>query len=438
MRMYGLRKINVQLAFLLLVCVGLFHAALTAILLLSQPAPGGTRGHNAAVVVTALTALDAASAAERPAIAAALNTNLRGFHVTLSKPEGAARRGGHPVYFQSRLPAGVEAEVDEADKRLIGMLHDGQKFVLDAPTVRSRLRRFALVTIGFVAISLLVFSLWAALSLTRPLTNFANAAESFGLDSVPAQLPETGPEEIRKATRAFNRMQRRITEMASQRTRMLASISHDLRTPITRMRLRAEYIENGDTKTKLMRDLDQMDAMVGGCLDYLRGVPQQEMVVLDLASLLQTVADHFADVGAYARYDGLAHVSVFGSPDDLQRAFSNLIDNAVKYAESPEIRLFEMDGEAIVEVVDRGPGIPLEKREFMLEPFERGETGTSPNTKEGFGLGLAIARAIIEAHGGRLALNERAGGGLVARVALPKVATKQDLRKMSSKSTSRG
>ncbi len=425
MRTSPLRNINVQLALLLLVSVGLFHAAVTAIFLLFQPAPGGPRDHNASVVVTALTALDAASAAERPAIAAALNTNLPGFHVTLSEPDGAARRGGHPVYFRSRLPAGVEAEVDEGDKRLIGLLHDGQKFALEASTVKSRLHRFALVTIGFVAISLLVFSLWAALSLTRPLTNFANAAESFGLDSAPAQLPETGPEEIRKATRAFNRMQRRIAEMASQRTRMLASISHDLRTPITRMRLRAEYIENRDTRLKLMRDLDQMEAMVGSCLDYLRGVPQQEMVVLDLASLLQAVADQFTDMGSYARYYGPDHVTAFGSPDDLERAFSNLIDNAVKYAESPEIRLFETNDEAIVEVVDRGPGIPPEKREFMLEPFERGDIATSPNAKDGFGLGLAIARAIVEAHGGRLALNERAGGGLVARVSLPKVAASQ-------------
>jgi signal transduction histidine kinase len=203
---------------------------------------------------------------------------------------------------------------------------------------------------------------------------------------------------------------------------MLASISHDLRTPITRMRLRAEYIENPDTKTKFVRDLDQMEAMVGGCLDYLRGVPQHVMVVLDLASLLQAVADQFADVGAHARYDGPDHVTVFGSPDDLERAFSNLLDNSVKYAESPEIRLFESGGEAIVEVADRGPGIPLEKREFMLEPFERGDIGTPANAKEGFGLGLAIARAIVETHGGRLALNERAGGGLVARVSLPKVA----------------
>ena len=420
MRTSAFRNINVQLGLLLLFCVGLFHAAVTAILLLTQPAPGDPRDLSAAVTVAALTALDAASRTERPMIAAAFNANLPGFHVALSEPEVAARNGDHAVYFRSRLPAGVEIEVSDGDKQLIGSFHDGQKFVVDAPAVHPGFHRFAMVTLGFVAISLFVFSLWAARSLTRPLTNFANAAESFGLDSVPAQLPETGPEEVRKATRAFNRMQRRIAEMSSQRTRMLTSVSHDLRTPITRMRLRAEYIENGDTKSKLLRDLDQMEAMVGGCLDYLRGGFQQELVMLDLASLLQSVVDQFVDVGADARYDGVDHVNVLGSPDDLERAFSNLVDNAVKYGESPEIRLLESDEAAVVEVVDRGPGIPPEKRELMLEPFERGDVGASTNANEGFGLGLAIARAIVEAHSGRLTLDERTGGGLVAKVFLPK------------------
>ncbi|WP_246657360.1 ATP-binding protein [Methylocystis sp. B8] len=420
MRTSAFRNINVQLGLLLLLCVGLFHAAVTAILFLTHPAPDDPRDQSAAVIVASLTALDAASVTERPMIAAALNANLPGFHVELSESVVAARNGRHPVYFRSRLPVGVEIEMKEG-QQLFGSLHDGQNFVLDAPDAHPGLRRFIIITVGFVALSLFVFSLWAALSLTRPLTNFANAAESFGLDSVPAQLPEKGPEEVRKATRAFNRMQRRIAEMASQRTRMLTSVSHDLRTPITRMRLRAEYIENSDTKAKLLRDIDQMEAMVGGCLDYLRGGFRQELVVLDLASLLQSVVDEFVDVGADARYDGVGHANVLGSPDDLQRAFSNLIDIAVKYGESPEIRLSGNDEAAVVEVVDRGPGIPAEKRELMLEPFERGDAGASMNANEGFGLGLAIARAIVEAHSGRLTLDERIGGGLVAKVCLPKI-----------------
>lgn len=418
--MPALRNINVQLGLLLLLCVGLFHAAVTAILFLSPPFPGHPRDLNASIVVAALTALDAASAAERPVIAAAFNANLPGFQIALLAPGLAARNKGHPAYFRTRLPVGVDIEAHDDDEHFSGSLHDAQEFVLHAPTLRPGFSRFVIVSLGFVAISLFVFSLWAARSLTRPLTNFASAAESFGLDSIPAQLPETGPEEVRKATRAFNRMQRRIAVMASQRTRMLTSVSHDLRTPITRMRLRAEYIENSDTKAKLLRDIDQMQAMVGGCLDYLRGGFRQEMVVLDLASLLQAVVDEFVDVGADARYDGVGHANVLGSPDDLQRAFSNLIDNAVKYGVSPKVRLLEGDEATVVEVVDRGPGIAPEKRESMLEPFERGDVGVSSNANEGFGLGLAIARSIVEAHSGRLTLDERTGGGLIARVSLPK------------------
>lgn len=417
----ALRNINVQLGLLLLLCVGLFHAAVTAIIFLSEPALERPRDPSASIIVAALTALNAASTSERPTIIAALNANLPRFHVALKGPAAPTLNGRQPVYFQSLLPAGVKIETYDGDRQLIGSLHDGQNFVLDAPTGHPGFRRFAVITLGFVAISLFVFSLWAARSLTRPLTNFANAAESFGLDSVPAPLPETGPEEVRKATRAFNRMQSRITEMSAQRTRMLTSVSHDLRTPITRMRLRAEYIYNSDTKAKLLRDLDQMEAMVGGCLDYLRGGLRQEAVALDLASLLQAIVDEFVDVGADARYEGLDHVNVLGSPDDLERAFSNLIDNAVKYGESPEVRLSESDKAAVVEVVDKGPGIPPERRELMLQPFERGDAGASLNANEGFGLGLAIARAIVEGHGGRLTLDERTGGGLIARVSLPKV-----------------
>lgn len=431
MKTSALRNINVQLGLLLLLCVGLFHAAVTAIFFLSEPARDRPRDLSASIVVAALTALDAASAAERPTIAAAFNANLPGFHVALSGPGVAARNGGPPVYFQDRLPTGVEIVAHDGDKLFSGSLHDGQKFLLDAPARPPGFPRLAIVTVGFVAISLFVFSLWAALSLTRPLTNFAKAVESFGLDSVPAQLPETGPQEVRKATRAFNRMQRRIAEMASQRTRMLTSVSHDLRTPITRMRLRAEYIESSDTKVKLLRDLDQMEAMVRGCLDYLRGGFQQDVVALDLASLLQAVVDQFVDVGANARYDGIDHLNVLGSPDDLERAFSNLLDNAVKYGESPEVRLLENDEAAVVEVVDRGPGIPQEQRESMLEPFERGDVGASSNANEGFGLGLAIARAIVEAHGGRLTLDERTGGGLIARVSLAKAELETKRNKLS-------
>lgn len=411
------RNINAQIGFLLLFCVGLFHAIVTAILLFFEP----LKNPSAAIVGAALAALNAASPPERPTIAAALNASVPELRLAFTESTRGTNAVSQPLDLRSHLPLGVEIEsVDGSDgKKFIGSLDDGQRIALNVLESRPGLRGPVLLTIGFVAITLFVFSLWAALSFTRPLTKFARAAESFSLDGIPAQLPEDGPEEVRSATRALNRMQNRIAAMVAQRTRMLAAVSHDLRTPITRMRLRAEYIGNGDLKTKMLRDLDQMDLMVSACLAYLRGGVQQEMMVFDLASLLQTVVDQFVDVGGKVRYCGADHSILRGSPEDLERAFSNLVDNAVKYAGSAEIRLSEGNRFTIIEVVDEGPGIPLEKRQEMLEPFERGNNDAAPNAREGFGLGLAIARAIIEAHGGRLELDERIGGGLVARAILP-------------------
>lgn len=214
-------------------------------------------------------------------------------------------------------------------------------------------------------------------------------------------------------------MQNRIKEMVDQRTHMLAAVSHDLRTPITRMRLRAEYIEDGETKAKILRDLEQMHAMVGACLSYLRGGASQEFLALDLASQLHTIVDQFVDVGANVRFDGAGEFIVHGHADELERAFCNLVDNAVKFAGGAEIAITKNGEKAIVEVADHGPGIPAGKKKAMLQPFQRGSENPTLDSDEGFGLGLAIARAIVEAHGGRLELADRKGGGLLARATLP-------------------
>jgi signal transduction histidine kinase len=323
--------------------------------------------------------------------------------------------------FNRRLPAEVKARVIRTgeDEKLLATLQDGQEVSLSLMTPHPGFGRMALVTIGFVGLSLLIFSLWGALAVTRPLIDFAKAVESFSLDTTPAQIEEAGSEEVRTATRAFNRMQRRIKEMVDQRTRMLAAVSHDLRTPITRMRLRAEYIEDGETKAKILRDLEQMHAMVAACLSYLRGGARQEFITLDLATLLHTVVDHSVDLGADVQFDGASEIIVNGNPDELERAFSNLVDNAVKFAGGAELSVTRQRDTAIVEVADHGPGIPAETREAMLEPFRRGSENSSLASKDGFGLGLAIARAVFTAHHGRLELGDREGGGLSVRVELP-------------------
>jgi len=221
----------------------------------------------------------------------------------------------------------------------------------------------ALVTIGFVALSLLIFSLWGALAVTRPLIDFVKAVESFDLDTASAHIEERGSEEVRTAARAFNRMQTRIKEMVDQRTHMLAAVSHDLRTPITRMRLRAEYIEDGETKAKILRDLEQMHAMVGACLSYLRGGAPQEFQALDLASQLHTVVDQFVDVGANVRFDCAGEFIIHGHADELERAFCNLVDNAVKFAGGAEIAVTKVGRRQSWRSRIMAPASPRRKKE---------------------------------------------------------------------------
>ncbi len=416
------RRINAQITLLLLVCVALFHAAATSILLFFSPGPADPRNAMANTMLSALIALNTTPASDRVRLAEVLNKFLPEINISFSTPnEAISVTAPDFSSFNRRLPAEVKAQVIRTgeEEKLLATLQDGQEVAFTVNAPHPGFVGVALVTIGFVALSLLIFSLWGALAVTRPLIDFAKAVESFGLDTTPAQIEEAGSEEVRTATRAFNRMQRRIKEMLDQRTRMLAAVSHDLRTPITRMRLRAEYIEDGETKAKILRDLEQMHAMVGACLSYLRGGARQEFITLDLATLLHTVVDHSVDLGADVQFDGASEIIINGNPDELERAFSNLVDNAVKFAGGAELSVTKQGDKAIVEVADHGPGIPAETREAMLEPFRRGSENSTLASKDGFGLGLAIARAIFTAHHGRLELGDREGGGLSVRVELP-------------------
>jgi len=428
MKLHLPRRINVQIGLLLVLCVLLLHGAVTAILYFSSPGPGGPRNHAADAALVALAALDAAPSSDRPKVVAAMAKIAPELDLSLAVVADANMRAKTATspeldFIRSHSPAGATIEPASNARKAIVTLGDGQKISFSMPGPGPGPGPGigpALTTIGFVGVSLMIFSFWAAMSVTRPLTRFASAAEAFALDHVPVRLDEGGPEEVSKAARAFNRMQNRISEMAARQTRMLAAVSHDLRTPITRMRLRAEFIEDGEARAKLLRDLDQMDGMVHSCLSFLRGGARQAFTRVDMASLLSTVADQFADTGADVRFGGGAHLVVNGNPDDLERAFSNLADNAVKFAGGAMIALSAMENVVVVEIVDTGPGIPADARQAMLAPFERGDPSRQHGPSQGFGLGLSIAQAIVEAHGGKLELDERVGGGLLARVVLPR------------------
>jgi signal transduction histidine kinase len=277
-----------------------------------------------------------------------------------------------------------------------------------------------MMTLLFAVISVTLLGLWAARALTAPLSSFAKAAESFSLNGGAAPLPERGPEEIRSVARALNRMRERITGLIDDRTKMLAAISHDLRTPITRMRLRSEFIEDEAHRSRMLGDLDQMRAMLESVLSFLRnGRRLEAMTLADVASTLQLITDQFGDMGRKVAYDGPAHAMATVRPDDLHRAVTNLVENAVRFGAEAVIRLRVSADQLTIDVEDDGPGISDALKQNMLEPFVRGDEARNMDEAAGFGLGLSITNAIATAHGGTLSLHDRQPHGLVVRMRLP-------------------
>jgi signal transduction histidine kinase len=277
-----------------------------------------------------------------------------------------------------------------------------------------------MTTLLFAVICVGLLGLWAARALTAPLSSFAKAAESFSLNGAAAPLPERGPEEIRSVAKALNRMRERITALIDDRTKMLAAISHDLRTPITRMRLRSEFIEDESQRSRMLHDLDQMRSMLESVLSFLRNDRKLEaMTLVDVASTLQLVTDQFADMGQKIAYDGPQHAMAMVRPDDLHRSVTNLAENAVRFGAEATIRLRLASDSMTIDVEDDGPGISDERKDVMLEPFVRGDDARNMDEVTGFGLGLSIARAIVLAHGGELSLHDRHPHGLIVRIELP-------------------
>jgi signal transduction histidine kinase len=277
-----------------------------------------------------------------------------------------------------------------------------------------------MITWVMIATLVPVLSLWAAFGLTGPLRRFALAAENFDPNCEIAPIPARGPQEVRVAVRAFNRMSERVKALIDDRTRMLAALSHDLRTPITRLRLHCEFIEDEATRARIMVELMHMESMVESVLQFLRSShAAKQAVALDLATSLQAICDQFADTGHDVSYNGPDHMVVHAHPADLHRAVTNLIDNAVRYGGKADVKLVPTPQAVTIIIEDNGPGIPDSSKQAMFEPFVRGDAARSMNNNAGFGLGLPIARAVIEAHRGTLTLLDREPHGLVAQVILP-------------------
>ena len=277
----------------------------------------------------------------------------------------------------------------------------------------------SLIVVLLVLISTALVTLVATRRLARPLQHFAQGARRFGADFRAPPIEPVGPHEIRQAILAFNSMQAQLRHFIQDRTQMLAAISHDLRAPLTRLRLRGEFIEDTDQQQRLFRDVDEMQAMINTALEFFRDDARLEQATqLDLAELLQTLIDDYRDQGIDLTFRGPPRLVYFGRPLGLKRVMTNLMDNAIHYGLAPQIELQHKGAEVVIRVLDRGPGIPVEHREQVFLPFYRLE-GSRNKSTGGVGLGLSTARAIVLEHGGTLTLAERQGGGLEALVVLP-------------------
>ena len=277
-----------------------------------------------------------------------------------------------------------------------------------------------LVDIAVLLIAIILLSLIAVRWVTRPLSSLSHAASELGRDIRRPPLPESGPTEVRHAARAFNDMQTRLVGYIEDRTRLLTAISHDLKTPITRLRLRAELLEDETLKAKFIHDLHDMEHMTNATLDFLRGLEMSEAPQpLDLTALLESVQADAEETGQTVTLNGSVRGAVTGRPQALRRCLENLVSNAVRYGGRADIQVEEDAAAVVIRVRDAGPGIPEDQLEKVFDPYYRLDESRSRELG-GNGLGLGIARNIAALHGGTLTLRNHPKGGLEAVLTLPR------------------
>lgn len=272
-----------------------------------------------------------------------------------------------------------------------------------------------MVLYGFVLLTVL----WVGGRLARPLAELRHAAERFDWRSDPAPIAERGPLDIRQLIAAFNSMRTRITGMLDEKDRMLGAIGHDLRTPLASLRVRTELVEDEGERARMAATIDDMNKTLDDILSLARlGRPSEAEQRVDLPALIDSLAEEFEDLGADLTVQECSRLAVPMRPNLIKRALRNLIENALKYGDRARVGVRAEDNAAFVDIDDDGPGIPESEIERMFEAFTRLDQSRSRDTG-GAGLGLALARAIVEAHGGSLTLANRDGGGLRATVRLP-------------------
>ena len=385
------------------------------------------------IAVTQL--LDTASPQERDALTKALTGIFLRVHVQESVPDTGRRlRPGPGENFEEEardllgplrdrdVRIGYRGDWDwDGIITLSVKLVDGNWVVFEFP-----IRAFGMFQQTSSGIGTWIFWLllagviiWFSNRLARPLRTFSAAAERLGRDINVDPLPVTGSRELRRASKAFNKMQTRVQRMIDDRSLMLAAIAHDLRTVLTRLRLRAEFIEDAEQQAKAGADIEEMQAMLDAGLAFARGETEvEERRVIDLAALVKGLADDLTQTDGPAHYHGPPSLSYRCGPNEMRRAISNVIRNAIAYGSEANVHLTSGPQGVVLTVADKGPGIPAELHEQVFQPFFRVE-GSRNRETGGTGLGLAIARTIARRHGGDVSLANGPEGGLVVTVALP-------------------
>lgn len=277
-----------------------------------------------------------------------------------------------------------------------------------------------ILSMSLMGAAVIALSVWAVRALSEPIATFVHAAERLGVDVKASPIPEDGPVEVRSAARVFNEMQQRIRRFIDDRLQMIAAISHDLRTPITRLRLRAELVADAEQRRRMLQDLNEMESMISATLDFARDdASDEQREIVDLVSLVQTVCDDFSDMDHEVSFHGHGRIRHSCRPGAMRRAISNIVENAIKYGDRARVSIAERGCRVVVQVDDDGPGIEQEERDRVFAPFYRIEQSRSRETG-GVGLGLTVARTVVRAHGGEVFLKQADSGGLRVELVFPR------------------
>lgn len=328
-------------------------------------------------------------------------------------PMGSETQSKHAEQSPHAMASLFFIQVRLADGRWIWFERRVPRDLLDWP-VR------VVIMLGILLVGVMLLSLVAVRWVVQPLHRLRAAADALGKDIRRPPVPETGPIEVTQTSRAFNLMQQRLARFIEDRGRILAAVSHDLKTPLTRIRLRADLLDDEELAQKIRTDLDEMQTMVDATLDFMRGTESREETrSLDLMALLESMRDDALETGERVTLSGQIERPYPGKPLALKRCIGNLIQNAVRYGSEAAIQAEDSETTVILRIADKGPGIPPEQMDKVFEPFHRLEDSRARQTG-GTGLGLGIARNIARAHGGDLVLHNHPDGGLIAELTLPR------------------